>query len=106
MAVEIKKYIRIFKLPQDRHQKVINQISEETNADLDFYTLSIFATIIITLGLILNNNAVVIGGMLLTPLVWPMLAIALGMVRGSIRLFEKGLFNIIKILLLTLVISY
>ena len=106
MAVEIKKYIRIFKLPQDRHQKVINQISEETNADLDFYTLSIFATIIITLGLILNNNAVVIGGVLLTPLVWPMLAIALGMVRGSIRLFEKGLFNIIKILLLTLVISY
>jgi len=69
-------------------------------------TWLIFATIIISLGLILNNNAVVIGGMLLTPLVWPMLAIALGMVRGSIRLFEKGLFALIKVILLSLIISY
>ncbi len=106
MKAYLKKYLSIFNLPVERQRKVIEQIKSESRGDLDFYTLSFFSVIIISLGLILNNSAVIIGGMLITPLVWPMLAMALGMVRGSVRLFEISLLTIIKVILLTLLTSY
>ena len=106
MKENVKKYLELFRVSLDRQPKVIEQVKIEAKGDLDFFTLSFFAAVIITLGLILNNVAVIIGGMLIAPLVWPMIALALGMVRGGMRLFEQALLNILKVCLLTLLISF
>ena len=44
------------------------------------------------LGLIINNAAVVIGGMIIAPLLWPILALALAVIKGNGRLFIFLLF--------------
>lgn len=105
MEINRKKIFNIFSLSLERQQKVKDQITKEAKGDLDFYLLSVLAGIIITFGLIIDNSAIIIGGMLLTPLVWPMLALALAIVRGSIRLFEVSLFTIVKISLIIIIVS-
>ncbi|MBU1130530.1 DUF389 domain-containing protein [Patescibacteria group bacterium] len=106
MTVSYKKIINIFSLSPERHQKVKNQIAEEAKGDLDFYVLSVLSGVIITFGLIIDNTAMVIGGMLLAPLVWPMLALGLAITRGSIRSLESSLFTIVKISVVIIITSF
>ena len=100
-----KKIIRLFRVDSERQQKVFEQIKTEARPDLDFFVLSIFSGIIITLGIIINSGAIIIGGMLLAPLVWPILAGALGIIKGSSNVIERSLFNLIKATILVLVVA-
>ncbi len=106
MQLNFRKIFNVFRLSDERHVKVLEQIKESAKGDLDFFTLTIFAGIIITLGLILNSSAVIIGGMLMAPLVWPILAMALSMIRGSLRLFEQSLFTLFKATASILLVAY
>jgi len=102
----IKKKLNIFRIPSDRQEVVEKQIREEAKGDMDFYVRSILSGVIITLGLIINSGAVIIGGMLLAPLFWPILAMALGIVKGSVRLLESSLVTIVKTLVIILIVAY
>jgi uncharacterized hydrophobic protein (TIGR00271 family) len=106
MLETVKKYLNIFRLPAERHKRVIDQVNENAKGDLDFFVLTIFAAIIISLGLIINNGAVIIGGMLMAPFVWPILALAMAMIRGSLRTLEQSIVTIVKSAVLILISSY
>jgi len=101
-----KKIFNLFNLSEARQQKATLQIKEGVQEDLDFYILSFFSAIVITLGLILDNASVIIGGMLMASLVWPMLALALAIAQSNIRLFKISLFSLVKVGLITLIVSY
>jgi len=85
-----------FRVPQATQDKVYEQIKENAEGDFDFYLLTVFSTIIITLGLLVNSGAVVIGGMLIAPMVWPIFLSALGIIMGRTRIFEKSLLTVLK----------
>lgn len=102
---KIKNVFRPFFLDKDRQEKVYNQIKENAKADLDFYTMTIFAGIIITLGIIIDSTAVVIGGMLIAPLVWPILALALGITMGRSHLLQSSVFTLLKSFVVILLVS-
>ncbi|MCR4280005.1 MAG: TIGR00341 family protein [Candidatus Komeilibacteria bacterium] len=95
-----------FSLPAERRELVEKNIREEAKADFDFYVLSILAAIIVSLGLIINSGAVIIGGMLIAPMFWPILAMSLGIVKGGVRLLQNSFFTVAKVTILTLAISY
>ncbi len=101
----IKKYISPFHIDKDRQKKVYHEIKESARGDFDFFVLTIFSGIIITLGLIVNSSAVVIGGMLLAPLVWPILSLSLGIVKGRSKLIQDSVFTLLKSTLLIFVIA-
>ncbi|MBT4722707.1 TIGR00341 family protein [Candidatus Falkowbacteria bacterium] len=88
-----------------RQDKVYNQIRENAKPDFDFYVLTIFSGIIITLGILIDSSAVVIGGMLVAPFVWPILAIALGITMGRTGLIKKAVFTIFVSGILIVIIS-
>ncbi|MCK4919072.1 MAG: TIGR00341 family protein [Candidatus Pacebacteria bacterium] len=92
----VEKFIDPFHIDNKRQEKVYDEIRENAKADFDFYVLTIFAGIIITLGLVVNSSAVVIGGMLLAPLVWPMLSLSVAIVKGRSRLMQSSVFTLIK----------
>lgn len=100
--IHIQKYFRI---TQGRQQKVYQEIRENALGDFDFFILTIFSTIIITLGLAIDSSAVVIGGMLITPLVWPVLAMALAIIKGRSRVVADAFFTLLKATLLILLVS-
>jgi len=92
----IKTYIDPFHIGQDRQKKVYDEIKANAEDDFDFSVLIVFASIIITLGLVINSSAVVIGGMLLAPLVWPILALSLGLVEGKPKLIQSSAYTLLK----------
>ncbi|MCK5332328.1 TIGR00341 family protein [Candidatus Parcubacteria bacterium] len=103
---DIKKYIDPFHLDSKRQEKVFEEIKENAKADFDFYVLTIFAGIIITLGLVVNSAAVVIGGMLIAPLVWPILCLSMAIIRGKSKLIQSSVFTLIKSTSIIFIIAF
>ena len=101
----IKRCIGPFCIDEDRQKKVYNEIKESAQGDFDFFVLTIFSGIIITLGLVVDSSAVVIGGMLLAPLVWPILSLSLGIVKGRSKLIQDSSFTLLRSTLLIFVIA-
>ena len=93
---DIEKFIDPFHVDNKRQEKVYDEIRENAKGDFDFFVLTIFSGIIITLGLIVNSSAVVIGGMLLAPLVWPMLSLSVAIVKGRSKLIQDSAFTLLR----------
>ncbi len=73
-------------LSREHRSEILNQLFFEKEARMpyvkQFYSLLSLAAIIATLGLVRNSAAVVIGAMLLSPLMTPILGIAASLVMG------------------------
>ncbi len=98
-------FFRFFRQNPKRQDKVYEQIKNNAKCDYDFYVLTIFAAIIITLGILINSTAVVIGGMLIAPLVWPIMAMSVGIAMGRTALLQKSLFALLKSILVIIAVS-
>lgn len=85
---------------------VVRQLIKESHIEGDFYFLLVISTLITTLGLLMNNTAVVIGGMLIAPLLYPVLALGLGIVTDNKESLGRSLKGIIKSTLFVLNLSF
>jgi len=102
----------LFKVSQsDRHQ-FCSHIIDSSAPRTDFYFLVILSTLIVALGFLADNIFLVIGGMLVTPLLSPILAIALGVVindgkviRRSVKVFFTAFILAFIIALITGIFS-
>jgi len=97
---------RLFPTPEaEERSTVYRQIREGARADIDFYVMMSLAATIATLGLLLNSAAVIIGGMLVAPLMSPMIGIALAIALGNIRLLREAAESAIKGIFSALVVA-
>jgi len=92
--------------PLFEKKQALEKLKEESVLTPEFYFLLFSSTFIITLGLILNNSFVIIGGMLLAPIFSPLLMIGLGIVLSDRELFTKDLFRFFKIIGFIVLISF
>ncbi len=72
-------------ITETRQADVLREMTHAAEVTRDFVLLVILSCVIATFGLILNSGAVVIGGMLIAPLMSPILALSLALVRGDAR---------------------
>ena len=72
-------------------QEIYAEISDNANFSTTYLFLLISATILSTLGLLLNSAAVVIGAMIISPLTWPILRVAYGIASVNFNSLLKGL---------------
>lgn len=79
---------------------VVQKIKKNTQFSFSFLILLISSTIICTLGLLLGSTPIVIGGMLISPLMWPLMKIAIG-VSHELKSFIK---QALSLLLLSVII--
>jgi hypothetical protein len=75
------------RVSRERAVAVVEEISLGSEPQSNFYALLIASSLIASFGLIANSTAVVIGAMLVSPLMTPILGISLALVRGDARLF-------------------
>lgn len=68
------------KISKTTQIRVASELIESSRLDADFYLMLVLSAVVVTLGLIVGSTAVVIGGMLITPLLTPILTLALGLV--------------------------
>ena len=85
---------------KERHDAIERLISQGTFHS-GYYLLLILATLIVTPGILIDNVSVIIGGMILAPLLIPLLSISLSLVSGNTRGFIRSL----KILTVSIVIT-
>jgi uncharacterized hydrophobic protein (TIGR00271 family) len=81
--------------PQNK-PKISAQIYESTDiSSLNYWLEIIFSAGIATFGLVLNSPAVIIGAMLISPLMGPIMATGLALVAGDLYLGIKGVGNLL-----------
>lgn len=81
----------LFKISQKERNDFCTHIIDTSTPRSDFYFLIILSTIIVALGLLIDNVILVIGGMLVTPILSPILAIALGLVTKNPKAIMRSL---------------
>ncbi len=83
-------YFSFLKVDQSDRNKFCETIIESSAPKFDFYLLVVLSTLIVSFGLILDNVVLVIGGMLVTPLLSPILAISLGIVILNFKVIFRS----------------
>ena len=86
--------------------KVVHRLIDDSHADGDFYLMLVLSTLVTTLGLLLNNASIVIGGMLIAPLLTPILALGMGVVTSSQVAIQRSIKILLRSILLILGISF
>lgn len=78
------------KLSLSEQSTVYRSMQQDSAADIDFYILILLASAIAYFGLLQNSGAVIIGGMLVAPLMSPMMAMAHSIAQGNLMMFRRA----------------
>jgi uncharacterized hydrophobic protein (TIGR00271 family) len=92
----------LFKINQVDRNKFCTKVIEASFPNVEYYFLVILSTLIVALGLLADNIILVIGGMLVTPILSLILAIALGVVINE----KKVLFRSLRIFGVSLAFAF
>jgi uncharacterized hydrophobic protein (TIGR00341 family) len=89
----------------EAREALYEEVEKNSRLDLNFTVLVILSTAVATIGIIENNEAVVIGAMLIAPLLGPNLAFGLGTALGDISLMRKSALSTFSGILLAITLS-
>lgn len=100
-------FARFRALPDKDKAALIRKLVENGTPDFDYFYLIGLSTLMATLGLLLDSSSVVIGSMLIAPLMYPILGVALGLVMMSkdISLLDRAIRTLVKSLAVGLGLS-
>ena len=91
--------------PED-YVDLVQGLRRGSRATLDYFVMLVAATAIATLGLLQDSPAVVIGGMLVAPLMTPIVGCGLGLAQANSKLFRTAANAIFWGFLFTLLVSF
>lgn len=83
------------KTTPERREFVVREVTAGSEPGIRFYLLLSTSALIAAFGLIANSAAVIIGAMLVSPLMTPIIGSALGLVIGDTRLFANALRSVV-----------
>ena len=85
----------ILPLDADEKAKNLEIMAHRTSPSFDFFLFSIFSAAIISFGLMFDAPPLILLGVLVTPLMAPIVGLSLGTVTGSVRFFFRSLISTI-----------
>ena len=91
-------FARFRALPDKDKAAPVRKLVENGSPDFDYFYLIGLSTLMATLGLLLDSGSIVIGSMLIAPLMYPILEVALGLVmmNDNIGLLQRALSTLTK----------
>jgi len=89
-------------IKQVHGEEVINKVQEHTRFSSSFIVLLVASSVICTLGLLLNTAPIIIGGMIISPLMWPLMKISLGITYGRSLFLRRA----VVVLVISVSISF
>ena len=94
-------------IAKESHKKnVVATVVRESSTKPNYYLLLALATLITTFGLTLDSESITVGGMLMAPLLRPILAFGLAIVTISFKSIWRSIFGMFTSIGLILVLSY
>lgn len=85
---------------------LVRKLMKSSTPDFDFFYFIGLSVAMATLGLLLNNAAIVIGSMLIAPLMYPILGVSLGLVMSNGSVLGRSFSTLVRALLVSLVLAY
>ena len=82
---------KMFEVSVEQRKKTIDQLVEVSLLTSDYFLLLGLSVLIVVSGLLINSASVIIGGMVVAPLLSPIMAMALGVVLADFKLIRKAL---------------
>ena len=95
----------VTKITEECKEQIVEEISIGSEPGFRFYALLSTASLIAAFGLIANSTAVIIGAMLVSPLMTPIIGITLGLVIGKPKLLGTSLRSVILGVVLAIVFA-
>lgn len=92
-------------IPQEKRKVIYDSIKLEAPIGITYFLLVVLAALVATLGLLTNSTAVVIGAMLISPIMSPIIGMSFSMILGDSDLFAKSIKAIILGTLLAIIVS-
>lgn len=86
-------------------KKTAESLIADSRDSADYYVMLVLSTLIITFGLMENSAAIVIGGMLVAPVLYPVLALGMGVASLRISLFVRSFRTLVASTILILSLS-
>lgn len=84
-----KKNEEILNVKKSDQYRTVEELMQKGQPSSVYYTLLAFSSVIIAAGILVGNAAVVIGGMLVTPVLTPILLISLGVSVGDVNFTRR-----------------
>lgn len=81
----------LFTLTAEDRRSAIDKLIEGAAPGPEFFLLLVLSSVIVSLGVILDNTSIVIGGMLVAPIMSPILSIAMSVVMADFKLLMQSL---------------
>ncbi len=99
--------VRFRALPDKDKSALVRKLMENSTPDFDYFYLIGLSTLMASLGLLLDSSAIVIGSMLIAPLMYPILSVALGLVMmgHNITVLNRAVHTLVKSLGVGLVLA-
>lgn len=83
-------------LDTDERRSLIGSMRKSAEPTIDYFVLIILSSAIASLGLLQNSAAVIIGAMLVAPLMSPILAMAMAIVQGDMKMLRRAAESVSK----------
>lgn len=83
----------------------VEKLIEHSTPNHSFYIMVILAVAMATLGLLMDSSAVVIGSMLISPLLFSLLGIAMGLSMSNVRLIIRSGYTFLWSLFLGIIVA-
>ena len=93
------------KLSEIDIEKAYSNLIERSKFDTDFIVLTASASIICTLGFIMDNAPVIIGAMVVSPLLYPVLSLSTSLLWSDSKIIKKSFSSLINGCIIAMVIS-
>jgi len=87
-------------------RQVVDELVQNSKADKDYYFLLSLATGITTIGIIYEDLVVFLGGILVAPILSPVLALGLSVVTGNVSAIFRALRNITLSIMTAIILAY
>lgn len=104
MEYRINRWLR-HRIPVINHPEVIKDIYSEVDITAGYFTILTLANLIALSGLLINSAPVIIGAMLISPLMGPILSFGFAFITGDSFVWTKSLRKIAISVLLTIFIA-
>lgn len=87
-------------------KKLVEKLIEDSRMDINYYLMLILSSVIISLGLIIHNDVVVIAGAFVAPILSPILAFGIAVVTGHGQALWRSFKIIVQSVVVVMLVAY
>jgi uncharacterized hydrophobic protein (TIGR00271 family) len=95
-----------FPIEQRERQEALDKLIQHSSPRRDFFVLTLLSGIMACAGLVTDNGVYIIASMLIAPVLYPLLSLAMGLVAMDGKLVSRSLFSVFVSFVLVIVAAF